>query len=221
MTLLIASIRPRDIVVTADGRSTTWTNGKVTAVFDTLQKIFPVPDHPLFIAHHGQNQLNGKPVSELILAFIKPLNAGNLTIGEAADDLRMVMYGKVRDELSRLDPKMNGCGFWVGGFSVHEKSPALVELFWKWTGEALVLEERHWGPTAIVTGGDGKTQIGNVSWHDIDNKTVDEVREYHRALMDKAMRPRAEPNVVGGHVHELLVSRDEWKWTLPPANSSR
>jgi hypothetical protein len=34
--------------------------------------------------------------------------------------------------------------------------------------------------------------------------------------MDEAMNAKVEFNSVGGHVHELVITRAEWKWTLPP-----
>jgi hypothetical protein len=51
MTLILASIRPHDLVLTADGRSSTMSNGKVNQIDDHYQKLLPIPDHSMAYHH--------------------------------------------------------------------------------------------------------------------------------------------------------------------------
>ena len=106
MTFIVTSLRPHDIVMSADSRAMVEKDGKFAGVVDTFQKIFPVPDHSVVVAHHGENDLGGKPLSEFIDGFIARLNAGNLTIVEMADELRHYAHPAVRACLKELgDPK--------------------------------------------------------------------------------------------------------------------
>jgi hypothetical protein len=61
MTLIIASVRQHDLVLTSDGRSTTMRNGKVAGVDDRYQKLFPIPDHPVVTKNRrGGSKSSGK-----------------------------------------------------------------------------------------------------------------------------------------------------------------
>jgi hypothetical protein len=71
-------------------------------------------------------------------------------------------------------------------------------------------------PLSIIEGGDGQKQIHPADWHIENDKSIEQVREYHRSLMNEAMNAKVEFNSVGGHVHEVVITRAEWKWTLPP-----
>ena len=217
MTLIIGSVREHDMVLTSDGRSTTRVNGKVTAVHDTLQKLFPVPDHPVVIAHHGENILHDKPVADFIDGFIRHSNVGDMTIPELTDSLREKAYPLVREQLRATPKNPNGCGFWVGGFATGAESPEMSEIFWRMEEDALVLEERHWYPVTIVLAGDGKLLIPHYSYTEIQDKPLAQVLAYHKWLMDRALHAKVENNSVGGHVHELAVTRAQWHWTQPPA----
>jgi hypothetical protein len=225
MTLLIATIRPQDALVTADGRSTLRAKGVVTGVDDRYQKIHPIPDHPLLIAHHGDNLLSGKPVKDFLAPFIKTLNPANHTIAQIADQLREYAHAPVRARLKALG-KGFASGFWIIGFDdtpdrAGERRPRGVELFWKWEGDHLTYEEREWKPITVVAGGDGKKQIPGVSFKEIENATLDKVRAYHKTLMDAAIATDMKDNPVGGHVHELRLSAEKWTWTIPPATPER
>src|SRR4051794_32915559 len=117
MTLIIASIRPADVTLTADGRCTHRNaQGAVTGYEDDYQKLHPVPDHPIALAHHGENLLDNKPVKELLAAFFKNLNAGNHTVLEIADLLREYAHAAVRARLRALG-RGAATGFWVVGFT--------------------------------------------------------------------------------------------------------
>ena len=216
MTLMIASVREKDLVLTADGRSTTRKDGVVTGVDDAFQKLFPIPDHPLVVAHMGENRLGDEPLNAFFARFFQKLNAGDLTALQVADELRHYAHPAIRTRLQTLGTQANGCNLWVAGFGFEEKRPTIVELFWQWKNGALHTEERRFGATSVIPGGDGKDQIRPVNWRDVDNKTVDEVSKYHQSLMDEAMAAKLPHNSVGGHVHELVITREQWRWLRPP-----
>lgn len=216
MSLVMASLLPHDIVISADGRSTVTVNGEVTEVDDRFQKIFPIPDHPVVLAAMGENRLGGRPLTEFLGAFISRLNTGDFTMIEIADRLHAYAHPFVRERLAGLRLLKNGCGFWVAGFSVHEPGPRLVKIFWTWKETVLLTEELHYEPLSIVAGGDGKEQIDPVDWHAIDGKTVDEVCAHQRASIQKAIDAPLKVNSVGGRIHEVAIDSTEWRWTLPP-----
>jgi hypothetical protein len=223
MTLLIASIRPQDALVTADGRCTVRTNGVVTGVDDHYQKLHPVPDHPILIAHHGDNLIGGHPVKVFLGGFFNTLNAGNHTLLQLADQLREYAHGPVRRRLKAVG-KGTASGFWIIGFDdsanaadAHgERQPRGFELFWKWEGDHLSYEEREWRPTTLVAGGDGKKQIPALSWKEIVNLPLPQLEAHHKALMDAALKTEMKDNPVGGHVHELHLTAEKWAWTIKP-----
>ena len=215
MTLLLASIRQNDILLTADSRATLTNNGFVTGFDDHYQKLFPVAEHPIVIGHHGENILNDKPVAEFVEDFLKQLNAGNHRIEEVADEFRTYAHPIIRSRLRSLDDPKDGCGFWIAGFSQHERQASLVGLFWNYEKTTLICDERRTVPTAVMTAGKGNDQIPAVDWHAISEKPVSGVQAYHRSLMDAAIRAEVKPNTVGGKPHELLIDREKWIWTLP------
>jgi hypothetical protein len=215
MTLLIASIRPADVLLTADGRCQKSAAGKVTAVEDDYQKLHPLADHPLAVAHHGENWIGGGPVKAFIGRFYRGLNAGNFTVLEIADQLREYAHGPVRARLKEVG-KGFASGFWVVGFAYPFAAPVGVELFWKWHGDHLSYEERVWRPVTIVTGGSGQFQIPRTNVNEVDGTSADRVRAYHKSLMDAAIAADVKDNPVGGHVHELRLTREGCEWTLPP-----
>ena len=217
MTLMIASIRPADLVLTADGRSTTRTKGVVSGVNDHFQKLFPVPDHPVVISNLAENHLDGKPAAEFIADFAAQLNTGNHTIEEIADELRRFAHPAVRRRLKSIGAAAKPrCGFWVAGFGTGSDKPLLVELFWSWKDDVLGCDERQFAPTAVVEGGDGQKLIHPGGWKMVQDKTVEQVRDYHKSLMDEAINAKVEFNPVGGHVHELVITRGQWTWSQPP-----
>lgn len=216
MTLIIASVRPRDVILTSDSRSVLVNKGVVTGIDDRYQKLFPVPEHPIVIAHMGQNLLGGMPIKRLVSDFLAHLNVGDLTILQIADRLRDYAHAVIRTTFNEISRPLFGVNFWVAGFSCHEEKPGLVEVFWKQTGDILTTEERHFTPTCVVPGGSGAGQIDKVDWHQVDGKSVDDVRAYHHALMDQAINAKVEHNEVGGAIHELLITPADWRWTQGP-----
>lgn len=215
MTLIVASIRPHDVILTADGRSTTMKDGVVTGVNDHFQKLFPIPEHPIVIAHMGENQFAGMSIGAFLHRFITHLNAGDLTILRIADQLRAYAHPAVRARLQSLRHSANGCNLWVAGFGYREESPSMIEVFWKLDGDVLKTEERHFRPTCVAPGGDGARQIRQVDWHNVDGKSLESVELYHQSLLDEAINADVKPNTVGGHIHELVITPEQWQWTRP------
>lgn len=220
MTLIIGSIRSKDVILTADGRSTVTNHGRVVNTDDHFQKLFPVPHHPVVIAQMGENLLNGKPLPVFIGEFIQQLNTGNLTILQIMDELRQYVHPAIRARLQSLEHPLFDCNFWVAGFSAMEKSPSMIEVFWKLKDNVLLTEERRFLPIAVVPGGDGKNQIEKVDWHKVEGKSVDQVRAYHGTLMNEAMTAKINPNTVGGDICEVVITPVEWRWTKAPRRST-
>lgn len=216
MTLILASIRPHDVILTADGRSTTIDEGKVERIDDHFQKLFPIPHHPVVIAHMGENILDGLPLRKFLGRFIKDLNTGNYTILEIADQLRQYAHAPIRSRFEQLGDPAFSVNFWVAGFSYHEPGPRMVEVFWKQDGDVLRTEERHFAPVFVVPGGFGQDQITPVDWHRVDGKSIKQVIAYHRSLMHQAIHAKVENNTVGGRIHELVIKPAKWHWTQRP-----
>ena len=218
MTLIIAALRRHDLILTADGRSTTRTNGKVTGINDSLQKLFPVRDHPVVIGHLGVNNLHdGGPIDHLIANFVAQLNTGNFTILQIGEELRHFAQLTVRDRLDELEKNGQGCAFWVAGFGFREDEPTVIEIFWSFKEGAFVTEEHQFKPISIVLGGDGKRLVKGADWTKVDGKSLEQVHDYHVSLMTQALTTKVQDNPVGGHIHEVVIDQAEWKWTHPPA----
>jgi len=224
MTLIITTLRPQEMLITADGRSvtTTVTGERVVRTNnDHFQKIFPVPDHPVVIFNHGENHFDGQAIGTFLAEFMKGLNTGNHTIEEISDELRYYAHARVRRRLKGENAKATRtCGLCVGGFGTGAKESRLVEVFWKLTGATLLTEENQWGPTTIVTSGSGSKQIEKTLIKEVDNTPLEQVQRYHQKLMDEALNAKVDNNTVGGQVHELLITRNEWKWLRKPTPAS-
>ena len=216
MTLVITSIRPREIIITSDSRATLETAGRITGFDDKCQKIFPMPHHPLVVSHHGENNLDRKPLPEFVDGYMSQLDAGDLTILEVADQFRSYAHDAIRKCLERLENTKTGCGFLFAGFGVDDRGPAVVELFWKTQDNVLITEERHWQPTAIITCGNGKSQIDKVDWHQIVDVPIEKVCKLHEQLVDQASHAKVDSNSVGGPVQEIVVKREKWEWIKSP-----
>lgn len=216
MTLILASIRPSDVVMTSDGRSTLVDKGQVVSTYDRYQKLFPIPHHPVVLAHMGENLLGGVPARKFLRRFMRRLNAGNYTILQIADRLRRYAHPAIRARLEQLGQPPFGVNLWVAGFSSYEPQPRMIEVFWKLENGVLKTEERHFDPTTIVPGGTGQGQITPVDWHRIADKPIDQVIAYHRSLMKEAIDARVDHNSVGGSIHELIIKPDKWNWTIRP-----
>lgn len=217
MTLIITSLRRADIVITSDSRATLLAaDGKFSGVVDSCQKIFPVPDHPIVISHHGENELGDKPLAQFLDGFAAHLNAGNLTIQEIADQFRTYAHPAVRARLRRLAAENHGVGFLFSGFGADDAGPTVVEVFWKVRDGALVSEERQWFPLSVISSGNGAAQIERADWRNIADTPLEKVRRYNEHLLEEALTAKVEHNTVGGPVQEIMVTREKWEWTIRP-----
>jgi hypothetical protein len=200
-------------LLTADGRSTLRQGTVVTGFRDKTQKLFPVEGQPVVIAQHGQNVFYGHPFSQIIRQFSADLLPG-LSIRDISNRLGNAMHEEVRDTLLRLPPE-NAAGVWVVGFGRGEDEPEHAEVFWKWEGDQFVIRESCWRAADIILAGDGKKDL-HPRLRDIEEASVETVESVNGKLMDAALNAKVEPNSVGGHVHEVLVTPWGWKWTKPP-----
>ncbi len=220
MTLILTSVRRAEVLLTADGRSTVWRGGQVVRTIDDLQKIFPVPDHPLAVAHHGENVLDDKPVAHWIIWAVARINAGNLSLEAFADELRALFHAPVRRRLRALRNSRFGFGLVVAGFGAQAPAqppaPGGTELWWQVADGVVKTEERAWGPITITPSGDGVRQIPAVEWKRIATPALDDARAYHAQLMAAALTAGARPNTVGGHVHELVITPEGCRWSTAP-----
>jgi hypothetical protein len=211
MTLLACSLRQMDALVTADGRSIESRGKIVTRIRDDFQKLFPVPSQPVVIAEHGQNSFDGHTVSDWIRQFCDRLTPG-LSIPQIGDHLREFLHPIVRHT---LQDDNNAAGCWIVGFGRGEDVPEHVEIFWKWEGPEFVVRENHWRPTDILLGGSGSIGL-RADIRRIESASVETVRAMHADLFTRSMNIPRNPQVVGGQIHELLITPHGWEWTLPP-----
>lgn len=258
MTLIVTSLRDDDLLVTADGRSRTMFDGRVTGMIDNYQKIFPLPGQPLAIFQHGENWLAGQPVQTFLAPLIARWVTGDRTIEAIAEELRLYADPHVRLRLDELGVNAAGCGLCVVGFdrsgvcdrggvfndglqrgSNGYSGPKMIELYWQPERSrdshklnavegGSTCEQRQWRATSVVPSGDGQRLIASVDWRQIADRSINDVRPYHRSLFEQAIgtdehvdtalaEPVAhEPCSVGGHVHELQITRDGWTWTIAP-----
>jgi len=216
MTLLASTLRKMDVLVTADGRSISRRNGVVVGIHDQTQKIFPVQDQPIVIAHHGQNHFWGHPIGRIVKDFAADLIPG-LSITAILDRLREALHAEVRDTLTKLPPD-TAAGCWIVGFGRGEDEPEHAEVFWKVEGEQLVCRENHWRPTSIMLAGSGSKGL-RTEWAKVVDASVATVQATHERLFEAALQADVHPNTVGGHIHELLILPHGWQWTRPPASA--
>lgn len=129
MTLLLAARAQTHILLTADGRCTDTNRGVRTTTSDTLQKIFPVEYRPFAVAHHGENILNGQPVSQL-LATLYHAHGGVIATANTRQFSLLIaqnLDSVVSATLLRIADSKN-CGFWVCGVEDTSQKPQMYEV---------------------------------------------------------------------------------------------
>lgn len=225
MTLLIGTISERYIVLTADGLSSVNPTTGAGIGSDAFQKIFPIPDIPIVLAHHGLNILSGMPIWDFIENYVRQSGAwlGTATIKEIADDVRS--YTAKAAEFVLSHPSNKGViGFWIAGYSPREGRFELYEVCWPDNSTPV----RH---ELMVLGGDGKQFIElyldksldqfhpNSLWH----SPIDRTLRYHHALYKKAeeMQDASRQHIFGGQQHQLVLEKSRWRWTKRPVAQSR
>ncbi|MDZ4819900.1 MAG: hypothetical protein SGJ20_13100 [Planctomycetota bacterium] len=228
MTLIVTTLRPNEVLITADSRSITREAGQVVALRDDQQKIFPIPQRPLAILHHGENRFENRPVTDWLNEITQDARFAASSVEQATDLLRQLAYPIVRARLKSLLDSLAGCGLCVVGFDNlaaqnSNRNPRMTELFWSFSAGIFRCEERRFSGVCVIPSGDGQTQIEPVSWKQIHQQPLPAVQQYQQRLFDQAasaVPPDAGvPNSVGGPLQQLLISPNGWEWTLPPASA--
>ena len=227
MTLLLAARTQSSILLTADGRCIAAKRGVRTTASDTLQKIFPVKCRPLAVAHHGQNILDGQPVSELLKALycahsgtISTANPRQLSL-LIAQNLDSVVS---RTLLHITDSK--NCGFWICGVDNMSQTFQMYEVIWhkKSPGEINLRITPHGD---LLMGGNAAQPIkkflkqpvnARLSWKQVFKRDVQYSLDLHNELyrLAEESQPEGRLNSFGGHKHQLAITFDVCNWIIPP-----
>lgn len=221
MTLLLAANTAHGIVMMSDGLSRRLSRaGLGTELATDLQKMFPVKQRPIAIAHHGQNQLAGRPVSEIIADHQETWD-GLGSVQGIAQSLHQSLDEAVRDTLRRLRAEgiNDGCGFWIGGYGVGDEQPSLCEVFWAPGGDAIEFK-----PISVLAeGGEGKrfAQAARRD-HPSFNFTEDNGNtwsllkwsDYIERLYKAAARLPGAKEVFGGKVRKLCIEKTGHRWMM-------
>jgi hypothetical protein len=228
MTLLLAAVAKQGIVISSDGLCSNLNTGKT--ISSDLQKVFPISEHALAIAHHGQNILAGIPVADLVQSFAKSLPA-NYSVEEVAR-LLVAFIGPlvIKTQVSLLSNGIDdNVGFWVAGFDTKGGDPELWEVDWLKKHE---IDAGRQSPEIIrqqylVKGGGGKDQaqtsmesLGakNIGFSatDFDVRSLQWWSKYLETLYNHANANQKQPKVFGGKRHELSIEKSGWVWSKPP-----
>jgi len=234
MTLLIGTVarsaKPSNshAVITADGLCTTF-DGVVRMVSSsTYQKIFPVPGYPIVFVHHGENIIAGMPVKAFLTPFmVQHLTVSEVAISDIAESLTKHADQHARNTLAS-GPNRTIIGFWVAGFSPGRGHPELIEICWKKelaSGHIAFGKKVHGN---LVFGGDAKRFVDHYcsmpvdamfSWDRLPDKNADYAMRFHEKLYRLAESAQTEKKaeLFGGHKHQIVITRDQWNWTIPPA----
>lgn len=225
MTLIITAQARSHVVVTADGRCNTITNGFQKKTSDTLQKIFPLPNRRFAIAHHGENIIEGCKVKDIVEQFFSD-NMSEIRITSISQIARIFVkrYGdNIRKTLQRIsDSKL--CGFLFLGFGTAINKPKIYEAFWKKQNINDIVhktEERR----DLVLSGDAKKYICRYTKEAVDSQLENIYRgdvEYAKAFCDKLYQlaedaqTNAGEDIFGGYKHQLVIDKSGYKWLIPP-----
>ena len=214
MTLALASITRREVVLTVDGRSTKRNGGNIT-FNDAYVKIIPVPGSRLAVYHHGQNTFGGADWKDLVEPLLDELADKTRTTAQARVLLDKKLDSVVRKQLNSMEIGKQA-GFVAIGFGASDKEPSAWEILWRRTSDGVSVERTSTLPVGVVTSGDGGDLIPARGWKDIDGKSVDQIRDMQRNLIEQAKSKQpSTSNSVGGHTHEIVIDKFV-QWTIPP-----
>jgi hypothetical protein len=98
MTLLIATISKKHVVITADAISRANRLPGEGVGSETLYKIFPVPGTSVAFSNHGFNILMGKSVGEFTGDYIRQYGTdiGTTSVKETAEDSNLIQLSQRR-----------------------------------------------------------------------------------------------------------------------------
>lgn len=226
MTLIITARARSHVVVTADGRCRTTTNGFQKKASDTLQKIFPLPNRGFAVAHHGENIIEGCKVKDIVEQFFSD-NMSGIRITSVSQIARIFVkrYGdNIRKTLQRIsDSKL--CGFLFLGFGTTINKPKIHEAFWKKQNVNDIVhktEERG----NLVLSGDAKKYIcrytkepvdSQFRWENIYRGDVEYSKAFCNRLYQLAedAQTKAGEDIFGGYKHQLVIEKSGYKWLIP------
>ena len=199
MTLLLATVTEHDILVTADGLSCA-TNLRDAPGRATLQKIFPVPSHPVAFAQCGPNFLKvstGKTSLDRWLAsFLQELEAIDVvSIAQRA------WKGIQSDEVEENERKQffaRSAYLWVMGYSAGGTDPEFVCVSRQGVRNLLDGETLPFSKSV----GAGADLLKECEWPNHDDAWL-------KAM--KAQEKRDKP-VFGGHMHRLRITPARCGW---------
>ena len=220
MTLLIETMSNDHAMLTADGLSIPNRTTGAGINRDDLQKIFPLSNVPIAIAHHGINLIDGCEVSQLISEFEKSLGQGlsQYSVPTIAKNLRA--YTDLAAKSTLANPANEGCiGFWVTGFAQNNMKPLFYEVLWP--NEPSVVE--HYD---AVFGGGGKKFIERYLNNRLGKFDLRQAHGFKRVYAGychdalyreaEAAQRRAGERIFGGHQHRLLIRKGGCQWLKSP-----
>lgn len=228
MTLLVASQSEKHVVLTADGMSKLTKDGKARVSRLNLQKIFPVPNSSIAIIHHGENLIDGKPVTTILLKLFKDDSKffGNPLPDVIADRIADELDSDVRATLSTI-PDAKNCAFWICGFGRRRSKPSVIEIVWKKNNGNIEFNKQTAGD--LFLGGNGQDYIrrytkdpidGQFHWRRLWKGTQKYHIRFHEKLWKLAEKRQNESSEIkfGGHKHRLIITPDSHSWETEPMN---
>jgi hypothetical protein len=218
MTLLIATLSNTHVVLTSDGLCI---KGGGKTFIENYQKIFPIPELPIAIAHHGQNIINNRNVKEIVSDFIaKHIEfIKNESICAVAELLVKSLDADAKETLVHFPSLV--IGFWIVGFGKGNAKPQLYEVCWPDDIEPIPHKR-------LTIGGSAQdfikkylsTPIGKYKPEKIKKCKVKYAYEYHNILYRIAKNEQAErgSQLFGGHKQRLLISKPKCLWIISPSD---
>jgi hypothetical protein len=224
MTLILGTLLNSYVILTADGRCIKESSSGDETIIDRYQKIFPIPNLPIAIVHHGQNVIKGRDVKEIVSDFINRHFDG-IRKNSIYDITKLLIEFVDADAKTTLETlaKKSVIGFWVAGFGYLSSRPELYETVWPDTIEP---QSRQ----GIIMGGNGQQFIheyanqalGNFKPQGIEKRNIRYAYRYidklYKTAEDEQLRHSA--HIFGGHRHQLVISKSKreakWEWTIPP-----
>lgn len=213
MTLIFASVKKDEVVVTADGLSCSrqWNYAPGRA---TLQKIFPSPLRPIAIAQCGKNfvdvycEREGKKVRSLkknleewLCGFFQRSGSNavyRVALG-ASESIR-------RADPAFFDDKEENSHVWVFGYSKDRDLPEFYRVGKNGPPEDLLDVSGPAVEPLILHTGSGARHLPESLWEDHDWAWA---RAIHRQKEQHAKD-------FGGHMHRLRLTSAGWSWAEPP-----
>lgn len=187
-----------------------------------LQKIFPVQNATIAIAHHGENKIAGQPVENLLESIVS--STPSTSIAQLAEYLVQRFDKPIRNTLGAIRDAEK-CAFGVCGFSRATKSPTIIEIEWKKTEVSIEFRQMEAGD--LFMSGNAHDLVAEYTRNPIDGqftwkKLWSANEKYHLRFHEKLWRTAElrqqseDKHVFGGHKHVLVLTPKQWRWATPP-----